>query len=91
MKRDLSLIDVRARVRTRETWELLLLAGGLQNVVFDGDPPKAAIARFKAMQEEVVAELDRRGIVVAPNPDLMAIAMYRGERASASSGGREQC
>src|SRR4051812_30800872 len=103
MTRGPSLVEVRARVRTRETWELLLLAGGLQNVTFEGtdpspergegggrgNPPKAAVARFKAMQDAVAAELERRGIVVAPNPDLAAVATYGGEIAGSSPGGRE--
>ena len=74
-----SLVEVRARVRTLETWELLLIAGGLQNVEFEGNPQKGAIARFTAMQEEVIAELERRGVVVAPNPDLVAYATYGGK------------
>jgi hypothetical protein len=57
----------------------LLLAGGLQNVEFAGDPSTDAVRRFTIMQEEVTAELERRGIVVAANPDLVAVATYRGE------------
>lgn len=81
-----SLVEVRMRVRTCETWELLLLAGALQNVGIEGNPPKAAVERFQAMQEEAIAELERRGVVVAPNPDLVAFVTSGGEASGANLG-----
>jgi hypothetical protein len=79
MRRGPSRLEMRARVRTLETWALLLIAGGLQNLEFAGSPPEDAVTRFKTVQEEVSAELERRGIVVAPNPELVAVATYCGE------------
>jgi hypothetical protein len=74
-----SLVEVRTRVRTCETWEILLLASALQNMGIVGNPPKAAVERFQAMREEAIAELERRGVVVAANPDLVAFVTYGGE------------
>lgn len=68
-----SLTEVRDRVRTRETWELLVLAG-VQNVEFAGSTPRDAVLDFKAMQLEVVAELNRRGIEVTPNPEVFVVS-----------------
>jgi hypothetical protein len=68
-----ALTTVRARVRARETWELLVMAGAFQHVVYEGKPAADKVQRIQVMREEVVAELDRRGISVVLDPGLVAV------------------
>lgn len=74
-----SLSEVRSRVRTLETPQLILMAGAFGNVEFAAGAPQAAVARFEAMRDEAVAELERRGIVVVPDPDMVCQLTYGGD------------
>lgn len=71
-----ALTTVKARVRARETWELLVMAGAFQHVVYEEKPPADKVQRIQAMREEVVAELDRRGISVVLDPGLVAVTKH---------------
>ena len=71
--------EVRVRVRGLPTPSLLLIAGGLVNAEVSWPAPADAVARLEALRDEAVAELGRRGIVVAVNTGLTARMTYRGD------------